>query len=230
MSLDIRRRRHSRVTNLASLRTISMWSSSLFSSSSLICLRYLSLSMRLWENWCWASSLARNACKQGEVEINNVIYTWSYTITSTCVHSCTAEHVCVCFHLVPLLLHLLQLYGNGVYAVAIHLTVLLQRGALQLQILLLLQILHTHTYITDGGFLWFIKPNLDRYGKRNKEGERRKTSSQTVRGLKWGFLHRVCFTVGLVGIGLSGHGFVFPGCVFAKLVCSHTDFVSHVYR
>lgn len=53
--------------------------------------------------------------------------------------------VCVFFHLVPLLLHLLQLSDEGVHAVAVHLAVLLQCGALQLQILLLLQVLHTNT-------------------------------------------------------------------------------------
>lgn len=62
LSLERRRRRDSRVTSLASLRTFSMWSSSFFSSSSRICLRYLSLSKRHRENWCCASSLARNAC------------------------------------------------------------------------------------------------------------------------------------------------------------------------
>lgn len=183
MSLDIRRRRHSRVTSLASLRTISMWSSSLFSSSSLICLRYLSLSTRLWENWCWASSLARNACSEGPSgnkqphDIHTVIHKYKHMYVH--VYGCTAQYVyctvCVCFHLVPLLLHLLQLYGDGVYAVAIHLTVLLQRGALQLQILLLLQILHTHTHTQryHRWSLFIVKTKKDDKGRETRRREKR---------------------------------------------------------
>lgn len=56
--------------------------------------------------------------------------------------------VCV-FHLVSLFHHLVQLDRDGSDAVAIHLTVLLKSGALQLQFLLFLQVLcaHTHTHI-----------------------------------------------------------------------------------
>ena len=44
-------------------------------------------------------------------------------------------------YLVPLPLHLLELQHDGVHAVLVHLAVLPQRGALQLQVLLLLQVL-----------------------------------------------------------------------------------------
>lgn len=44
-------------------------------------------------------------------------------------------------YLVPLPLHLLKLQHDGVHAVLVHLAVLPQRGALQLQVLLLLQVL-----------------------------------------------------------------------------------------
>lgn len=137
MSLDIRRSRLSSVSSLASFRTISIWSSSLFSSSSLICLRYLSLSMRLWEKWCWASSLARNAwsSRAREKKQQRCWYLDKATKTSVWKYEFS--------HLVPFLLHLIKLRRDCVNAVPIHLTVLLKCGALQLKLLLLLQVLHT---------------------------------------------------------------------------------------